>query len=370
MIKRLKNILLVAVLFSACTVPQKYQKNKPFVFKNTIELNGGKFSKDERSSLKQKMYTLLNDSAKAVLKDYVFIYHTLESPAVYDSSYAAISAKNMKNTLLHLGYYQAKSNFTADTQNKQAFVVRKWLPRVEKQQRVFVKYTLNAGNPTLIDTFSYKLKVPELQELAIKTRKESLIEEDKPVTKANVLGEISRLVELYRNNGYYKFTSDELRMRGDTTIAALTNVSDDPFETIRLLEEANSKRDSPTVKLALVVNPESDSSKLMKYYIDNIYIYPDYTGDINTANNKYIQDTLRNASIVRYHNKIVKNKFLLSNLFLKRRPISTGRLQPDTQQFFQDRCMAKCECANGGTQRQYRQTRYDCTTGTRKKIWL
>lgn len=318
MIYRLKNILLIAILFSSCTVPLNYQKNKPFVFKNNIDIKGGNFSKDERNSLKQRMYTLLNDSAKTIIKDYVFVYHTLESPAVYDSGYAVISAKNMRNTFLHLGYYQAKDSFKATIKNKTAFVIRKFLPRFERQKRVTVNYLIEPGNPTLIDTFSYKIKTPELQELALKTAQNSLIKEQTPVTKANVLGEITRLVDLYRNNGYYKFTSDELRMRGDTTIAALTSVSDDPFEILKLLEEANRKRDSPTIKLALVQNPGADTNRLIKYYINNIYLYPDYTGDDSASVNSYTEDTLRNSYIVRYHKKIVKNKFLLSHLVFKK----------------------------------------------------
>ncbi|MBL0056611.1 MAG: hypothetical protein IPP31_10575 [Chitinophagaceae bacterium] len=73
----------------------------------------------------------------------------------------------------------------------------------------------------------------------------TLLKKGVPVTKSAVLGEISRLVELYRNNGYYKFTSEELKMRGDTTAGALTTISDDIFEQIRLLAEAQAARDSP-----------------------------------------------------------------------------------------------------------------------------
>lgn len=303
MFNRLLYILLTCVLLYSCTTVKNYQKDKPFVFNSSkIDIVGGNFSKDERNSLKQKMYTQQSDSMKPAIKDIGFVYHRIKYPPVYDSAYAAISARNMRNTLRHMGYYNAKDSFNADTSGR----------------RVSVKYIITAGNPTLIDTFSYKFKNPELQQLAEKNAAASLIKQNEPVTKSNVLGEISRLVELFRNNGYYKFTPEELRMRGDTTIEALTSVSDDPFETLRLLAEANEKRNKPTIKLAMVLNTESDSSRLMKYYIDSVFIYPDYTADDAVGNTKFRSDTLSDSSILQYHSRIVKNKYLLSNMAFKK----------------------------------------------------
>ncbi len=317
----LKNtcFLISLVLLSSCSVftyPKKnqYSKTQPFLFDTPLpEIKGGNFSKDERTNLQLRLYTQLDDSSKVIKTDKFFIFHPISNPPVYDSSYSIRSTKNMKAAMLHLGYYNAKVSYT-DT------VIR----YSNTQQRVYVKYVVDAGNPTLIDTFSYKLRVPELQRLADSSKEKSLIKKGNPVAKTDVLGEISRLVELYRNNGYYKFTPDELRMRGDTTIAALTSVSDDPFETLRLLEEANRKRDSPTIKLAMVINPASDSNRLIKYYVNNIYLYPDYTGDDSTA--VYKTDTLyrkqdslhRYPFLLTYHSRIVRNSFLFNQLLFKK----------------------------------------------------
>ena len=313
-----KYILCISIILSACTTPRKYQKNKPFVFKNTIDLDGGNFSGDERKSLKQKLSTLLDDSMKLNIKDYAFLLHKIKSPPAYDSNYAAISARNMKNTLLHLGYYQARDTFKADTARLKVLTYHfPFKFKIEKQERVSVKYTIDAGNPTLIDTISYRLQRPELQQLAIQTMPESFLLKGTPVTKGNVLAEISRLVELFRNNGYYKFSSDDLKLRGDTTIASLTNISDDPFENIRLLAEANKKRDKPTIKLAMVLNPAADSLRLKKYYINNIYIWPDFTQEDAGGIAPFTQDTAQDY-IIRYHKNIVKNSFLVQSMFIKK----------------------------------------------------
>lgn len=310
----LKNIFFIAALISSCTIPKKYQKGKPFITKNSIEVKGGNFNKEERNTLKQRLNAQLDDSSRVTVIDKYFIRHVVVSPPAYDSASAGQSALNMEASMLHLGYYKAKAAYQTDTNT------------VGDQQRVHVKYNVQTGKPTLIDTVSYILRRPDLQELALKNVKNSLLVQGNPVTKAAVLGELNRLVELYRNNGYYKFSSEELIMRGDTTVAALTTITDDIFEQLRLLAEAQQARDSPTIKLAVVLNPPADSNRLKKYYIDNIYILPDYkTGDnLDDANlttvlgRKRNCDTCRVNFIVKYHKKLFSTGFLRRHLYVQR----------------------------------------------------
>jgi hypothetical protein len=303
----LKSLFFLSIVLASCTIPRKFPKDKPFVFKNTIDLNGGDFTKDQRNSLKQKLFGQLDDSAKTNTKDFLFFFHFIKYPPAYDSGHAAVSARNIRGSMFHLGYYGAQVTYEADTF------------RVGQQERVNVKYTVEAGNPTIIDTLSYRLQKPELQQLALSTQDMALLEKGKPVTKADVLGDISRLVELYRNNGYYKFTSDDLKVRGDTTIAALTTISDDPFENLRLLEEANRQKDNPTIKLAMVLNPIGDSLRLKKYYINDIIIYPDYIAEDATNSAPYTEDTTRVGNyVVRYHKKLFKNSLLVRNMTIRK----------------------------------------------------
>ncbi len=321
----MKKLFLFSLIFSSCTVPKKYQQNKPFLFSNTIELSGGNFTKDQRNSLKQKLYSQLDDSAKVVVRDFLFLRHVIVKPPAYDSAYTAISSRNMKGSLLHLGYYQAKDSVKVDTVVKYALKIGWLYLKREKQERVNVTYMIDAGNPTVIDTMSYRLKQPELQQLALDARPKSFLVKGKPVTKADILGETSRLVELYRNNGYYKFTSDNLKLRGDSTIAALTNISDNPFESLLLLEEANQKRDKPTIKLAMLLNPAADSFTLTKYHINNVIIYPDFTQEDMDNKAPYSTDTTRSGYIIRYHKKIVRNGLLVRNMAMAKGQVYSQR---------------------------------------------
>jgi hypothetical protein len=315
-LRKLKYIIFICLLISSCTVPKKYQKGKPFITKNKIEVKGGNFNKEERNLLKQRLNAQLDDSSRINVVDKYFIRHVIVAPPAYDKASAAKSALNMETSMLHVGYYNAKASFQADTFT------------VGNQQRVHVSYVVEVNKPTLIDTFSYIMRMPDLQKLAVENVNNTLIRQGKPVTKAAVLGEVNRLVDLYRNNGYYKFTSEEMVMRGDTTVAALTTITDDIFEQLRLLAEAQLARDSPTVKLALVLKSPNDSTRLKQYYVNNIYILPDYQNgdDINdkSLTEKYvIKKNCTNCAadtnfIIRYRRYLFRNRFLTRSMALQK----------------------------------------------------
>ena len=316
LLQQLKYAIFICLFILSCTVPRKYQKDKPFITKNNIEVKGGNFSKEERATLKQRLNAQLDDSSRIKVIDKFFFWHVIVSPPAYDSNSASTSARNMETSMLHVGYYKAKAEFLADT------------VKIGNQQRVRVYYTVQVNKPTLIDTFLYIMRKPDLQKLALENIDKTLIKEGKPVTKAAVLGELNRLVELYRNNGYYKFTTEELVMRGDTTVAALTTITDDIFEQLRLLAEAQAARDSPTIKLAVVLKSPKDSSRLKPFYINNIYFFPDYrNGDSITdpaLQVKYVtkvacKDCKPDTSfIVLYHKYLFRPRFLIRNMYLRK----------------------------------------------------
>jgi outer membrane protein insertion porin family len=301
-------VIVMILVASSCTIPRKYQKDKPFLFKNNIEIKGGNFTAAEKSSLKQRLNAQLDDSSRVQTKDALFFLHFIDHPPVYDSISASQSASYMRYSMQFLGYFNAQTTFKADT------------VKSGRQQRVTVNYAVAPGIQTLIDTNQYRLtKKEELQTLALKTQKESFLVKNLPISKNAVYGEIGRLVQLYRNNGYYKFTGDELRVRGDTTIEALTNIGDDPFENLASLAAASAKRDSPTIKLSVDLIIPKDPNRLVKYFVRNIYIMPDYGDNDSLKNPALITEIASGGNyIIKYHKNLFKQAFLLRNMFIKK----------------------------------------------------
>ncbi len=305
---RLKYIIFLLVLLSSCaplekatTFYSKVPKNKPYLIKNKIVRVDWKFDKQEADAVEQRLKNQLEDSSKEKAPKEILGLKFIKNPVVYDTGYSSISAKNMQGSMYHLGYYNAIVKFRPDTIGK-------------KKNQIVENYFVIAGKPTLIDTVSYRLKIPELQSIAINSRNEALLVKNNPVTKTAVLSEISRLVDSFRNNGYYKFTAAELKVRGDSSIAALTDISDDPFEQLEALNEAQKKRDSPTVKLALVIVKPEDSTKLNRYSINKIYVLTDFRPGDNFVKSSKLTELKTKNLILRFHEFLFKASLLERNI--------------------------------------------------------
>lgn len=293
--------------YSGIATLRKYQKNIPFFFKNNISLKAESASKDEKVIIKSKLNTQIDDSAKVNINDKFFILHYITRPPVFDTNTVIQSAANMKTALRNIGYYDPQVAYTFDT------VIKK----KGEQKRVITNYNVVTGKRTLVDTLAYLFEKPELEQLAVSTKKESPLQANMPVSKSAIQQETNRLVNLYRDHGYYKFTADEIRVTGDTTIEALTTVTEDPFEQLRLLAEAAKKREKPTIRLGFQLNTSPDSSNLQKYYINNIYILPDYVPGDRYTDTSLNEQNLKNFTI-KFHQKLFKPGILRSGLAMQK----------------------------------------------------
>ena len=298
--------IVILIILPGCTSVRKYQKNIPFVFKNNINLTANDLSNDEKILLKSRLNTQIDDSARVKVKDAFFIFHKITKPPVFDTNAVIQSAENMNTSMVNIGYYHPTVTYKFDTVKKSG-----------GQNRVTINYDVIAGNRTLVDTVAYLFKNAELESLAVSTKGQSPLQKNTPVTKTAIQQESGRLVNLYRNHGYYKFTADEIRVTGDTSIEALTTVTENPFEQLQLLAEANEKRNKPTIRIGFQLNNSSDSTRLEKYFINDIYVLPDYKpGDEYTSPG--LKEHVSKNYITRYHQKLFKFYLPRSSLYLKK----------------------------------------------------
>ncbi len=286
----------------SCTII-RHAPEGPYLYKNHFEVKGVNLTKEEKTSILQRSKSQLEDSATNRVKDFMFVFHSIKNPPAFDTSYAGQSARNIKAGLFHLGYYRADVTYRADT---------------ARNRMVKVYYSIIPGRPTIISSMQYRLRVPDLQQIAIESQKNALLKINEPVSKGAVLGEIGRLVDTFRNRGYYKITPSELKMLGDTSIEALTNVSDDPFEQLQLLAEAEQKKDSPQIKLAMVINPPADSNILKPYRINNVYLLTDYQSGDNLEDTVNITERATRRFVIRQHTKNIRTGFLNRTITLQK----------------------------------------------------
>jgi outer membrane protein insertion porin family len=303
--------VLVVLLFS-CTVPKKYQANKPFVFSSTVKVEGN-LPPGEKKDLALHLSNQLDDSLRTQVVSLAGIYRKVVNPPVFDTANMRRSIGFMVALLNATGYY---SPVIKDTIRRDTVRFRRHPER--DQYRVSIDFLVWPGKQLKLDSIGYDLQTPALQALALQSRSESLLKKGKPYSKQLLSAELDRLIGLFRNNGYYKFSKDDLVIIRDTVVSALIDPNLDPFQQAALLEELKRKRDHPTINVVVEQRPVKDSSRIMKYYVGHVTIYPDLpiiledTVVVNTTDTT----TAKNFTIISRANKF-KPSVLTTNVYLR-----------------------------------------------------
>lgn len=210
----------------------------------------------------------LDDSLKTKLVTVFPGIKRLVDPPVFDTAAASHSAEYMKTLLFALGYYTASASWKADT-------VRPSWPARKGQLRVTVTFDVTPNKGYKFDSIVYRLEDSNLQRIVMARRGNSLLKQGAPYSVEVISEELDRLVDIFRNQGYYKLNKEDLLAERDTVFAALINPSLDPFERIRLLQEAQERRQKPQMNVLIKLRNPADSSHFRRYYVRHITVYPD-----------------------------------------------------------------------------------------------
>ena len=255
---------VVVLLFASCATVRNYQPNKPFVFDNKVILDGN-FPKDEKKRLTIDLMNYWDDSLKAPKLQKLFLWSTIKNPPAFDSTNIGRTKKFMNSYLNSNGYYYT--------------VFKDSIPKydtVNNQIRVTVYMIINAGKNISIDSAVYALNDSNMQKLALLNFNKTLLKKGTPFNKEVINSEKDRITDVFRNNGYYKFSKDDIFAEADTTDNKLLRLTLDPFEQAKLLgEAAKSRKENPRWDIMIKQKPVIDSSKLEKYYIRKVFYYPE-----------------------------------------------------------------------------------------------
>lgn len=262
---------------SACgVIPKNYPKGKPFVFKTTIKVVGNMHDQ-ARQTLEDRLQEQLDDSLTVRSVSKLFVKE-IRNPAVYDTAAVQRSILFMQNLLSAQGYFHGTIQF--DTTVAQTS---------KDQLRTTIRFQVSPGPQVLLDSVRYSLQHEALQRLTLLSLAESKLKKGEPFSKLAVSAELDRLVDLYRNNGYLRFTREELIGVWDTLDARLLAPTTDPIEQLRILAEVEERRTTPKANLEIKLRPGLDSSKLTKYFVGVIQVYPDFSSDTVGLSTQRIQ---------------------------------------------------------------------------------
>jgi outer membrane protein insertion porin family len=296
--------LVISVGFS-CKAPvivKKYQPNKPFVYQTNINLTGN-FSKGDRESLISRLRSQLDDSMDSRAVSKIF-FSVMKTPPVYDSSNAEKSVTFMRNLLNKIGYFQDTITYTTSVK-----IVNK------DQYRTTINFNVIPGKVVRLDSISYNIPQADLQNLTIANLKKSYLKKGDPFDQATISIELDRLVDLYRNNGYLRFSREELIGVWDTLDVSFLLPTTDIFEQLENLQKLKARRENPKANLEITLKPGIDTAKLTKYFVGNISVYPDFTSDTSGRTRK---ETMVDGVNVIYYRKLFKPKIVPQNIYFHR----------------------------------------------------
>lgn len=267
------SLLTVMLLLSSCSTVKNYQPNKPFVFANKVVVNGN-VSKDEKKRLTIELNNYWDDSLKSRKTTQFGFFSKMKNPPLFDSNNITRTKRFMNAYLNSQGYYYA--SFEDSIPYK--------IDTLKDQQRTSITIIVNPGKSVSIDSVSYALvdtthrttKDSMLQQLAMQQFATSFLKKGQPYTKQKISDELDRLVSWFRQNGYYKFTREYIYALVDTSNEKLFKLTLDPIELAKLITEAEKKRkENPAWDISIKQRNARDTNHLTRFYIHNIYYYPE-----------------------------------------------------------------------------------------------
>ncbi len=290
------------MFFTSCLVVKHYPPDKPFAFKSNIKLES-KLPFYQKEELKDKLTAQLDDSLRNRIVTKWLVGKKLTNPPVFDTNYAVHSVSFMKALLKAQGYLNG--NVTWDT----TLIV------TQKQQRVTTTFRATPGKLTRIDSVSYDFRDSSLQNLAQRSLRRSNLKKGDPYTKDAVAAELDRLIDVFKNNGYYKISREDIYAEVDTVFAALINPNLDMLDRVRLFEQLKKKREKPTINISIKQRARENPSHLKKFYLDKVSIYPDLSLREDSVQTPFNIDTIRNITIFSRYN-MFKRRFIVNNNYL------------------------------------------------------
>ena len=259
--------LLLAMVCSCSAVKRTSVKNpppnKPFVFDNKITLIGN-ISKDEKIRLTNELNNYWDDSLKVRKIQQFGFFYKIKNPAVFDSANINRSISFMNAYLNSQGYYYA--TFTDSVR----------IDSIDNQLRATINMTANIGKNITIDSVSFNLSDSTLQKLTKAEEGNTFLKKGAPYTKQLISSELDRLVGIYRRNGYYKFTREDILAEVDSVDTRLLQLTLDPFKQAQIIADAAKlRRENPNWDVRIFNRPIIDSSRIIQYHIGHLYYYPE-----------------------------------------------------------------------------------------------
>ena len=320
-VRRCFNILLLLALLTTigCRSTKHIQPDQHLLRKNRINLSSAKVMTN-RGEIKDNLYKLagqkpntygmrgqfpfklyfynlrykhIHNRPDSLLPKYV------ERPVLFDSSTLPRAVQNMKSYLFNQGYFYARVKDTV----------------IYRKRKAYVSYNITAGENYLINRINYDIDDSAILALVVKYADGTVLKKGKEFAYSQLEEERSRVTSFIRNNGYSRFSQENVTFRIDTFDKSQFRVATSPFENaVNFIAQAKSNK-KHTIDIDIVVRMAEDTLAYNKYWIRNVIVYPDYSSQQDFSDTTMLETTIGGIRF-RYHNKYVHSKVLFEHIYL------------------------------------------------------
>ena len=205
-------ILISIVILSSCAQTRFVPGPEYLLQKVELDVNEPDINKEEaKAYIRQKE----NYKILGFMKFYLFLYNLSskkktddwlkrigEAPQIYDEALVQRSNEQLKQFMNNKGYYQA---FVSDS------VIFN-----DNKRKATVKYKIEGGVRHTIRDVRYHFVSPELRSIFMDDSVKYKFQPGNPFDIYELEKQQERIVKLYKNNGYYYFTKNQVRYLADT----------------------------------------------------------------------------------------------------------------------------------------------------------
>ena len=196
-----------------------------------------------------------------------------EPPSIYNEENIAYTQEQMAKYLKYNGFFRSGVSVSRDT----------------TKRKVSVVYTINEGEPHLVDTLLYEIPDTALFQLMEANLDKSALKKGARYNEKNLNAERTRILRLAKNHGYYEFAKSYIFFEVDTTQA--------PFKA--------------SIKTIIRNPPGKDAHRIFK--VDQVVLETDVDINRSTIN----ADTIRFKDIIyiqdqhKYSKKVLDMKVFI-----------------------------------------------------------
>jgi outer membrane protein insertion porin family len=225
---------------------------------------------------------------------------SLEKPVIYDSILQKRSIVNIRNFLANQGYFNSKISDTVIFKNKKAYVT----------------YRINTGINYRIDNVHLDIDDSLISSIVKRGMSNTIFKREAEYSKALADEERTRIVTQLHNNGFYKFTLDNVTFQLDTVNKSEFRNADNLVESAINFITLQKQQRKYAIDIKIIIRANGESDAYQQYHIGKITVFPDFEDNVDFRDTSMIQKMIDSVRY-KYHNYYVRENVLQKQIFIR-----------------------------------------------------